>query len=58
MSVSTTKFEKYVDLYKTEQLKHETTSELNEILKNANIEVFIEPNTNHCLKQALIMTSI
>lgn len=33
MSVSTQKFEKYIDLYKTEQLKHEKTSKLNEILK-------------------------
>ena len=47
MSVSTQKFEKYVDLYKIEQLKREKTSELNEILKDTNIEVFIEPNTNH-----------
>ena len=47
MSVSTQKFEKYIDLYKTEQLKHEKTSELNEILKDTNVEVFIEPNTNY-----------
>ena len=47
MSVSATKFEKYIDLYKTEQLKHEKTSELNKILKDTNVEVFIEPNTNY-----------
>ena len=47
MSVSTTKFEKYVDLYKIEQVKKEKTLELNEILSNANIEIFIEPNTNN-----------
>lgn len=49
MSVSTTKFEKYVDLYKIEQLKKEKTLELNEILSNANIEVFIEPKTNYVI---------
>ena len=47
MSTSTQKFEKYVDLYKTEQVKKEKTLELNEILSNTNIEVFIEPNTNN-----------
>lgn len=47
MSTSTQKFEKYVDLYKTEQLKQEKLSELNKILKDTNIEVFIEPNTNY-----------
>lgn len=47
MSVSTQKFEKYIDLYKTEQLKHEKTLKLNEILKETNVEVFIEPNTNY-----------
>lgn len=47
MSTSTQKFEKYVDLYKTEQLKQEKISELNKIIKDTNIEVFIEPNTNY-----------
>lgn len=49
MSVSTTKFEKYVDLYKIEQLKKEKTLELNEILNETNIDVFIEPNTNNVI---------
>lgn len=47
MSVSTTKFEKYIELHKTEQIKMEKTLELNKILSNTNIDVFIEPNTNH-----------
>ena len=47
MSTSTQKFEKYIDLYKTEQLKQEKISELNKIIKDTNIEVFIEPNTNY-----------
>ena len=47
MSVSTQKFEKYVDLYKIEQLKQEKTSELNKIINGTNVEVFIEPNTNY-----------
>ena len=47
MSTSTQKFEKYVDLYKTEQLKQEKISELNKIIKDTNLEVFIEPNTNY-----------
>ena len=49
MSVSTTKFEKYVDLYKIEQFKKEKTLELNEILSDANIEVFIEQNTKYLI---------
>lgn len=49
MSVSTTKFENYVDLYKIEQLKKEKTLELNEILNKTNIDVFIEPNTNNVI---------
>ena len=46
MSVSAKKFDNYVDLYKTEQVKKEKTLELNEILSNTNVEVFIEPNKN------------
>lgn len=53
MSVSTTKFEKkfekYIDLYKTEQVKKEKTLELNEILNDTNIVVFIEPNQNNVI---------
>lgn len=47
MSVSARKFDNYVDLYKIEQVKKEKTLELNEILSNTNIEIFIEPNTNN-----------
>lgn len=46
MSISAKKFENYIDLYKLEQVKREKISELNEILNDTNIEVFIEPNTN------------
>ena len=46
MSVSAKKIDNYVDLYKTEQVKKEKTLELNEILSNKNVEVFIEPNKN------------
>lgn len=46
MSVSAKKFDNYVDLYKTEQVKKEKTLELNKILSNTNVEVFIEPNKN------------
>lgn len=49
MSVSTTKFEKYIDLYKTEQVKKEKALELNEILNDTNIDVFIEPNKNNVI---------
>ena len=49
MSVSAKKFENYVDLYKAEQVKREKISELNEILNDTNIEVFIEPNTNYVI---------
>lgn len=49
MSVSAKKFDNYVDLYKTEQVKKEKTLELNEILSNTNVEVFIEPNTNNVI---------
>lgn len=49
MSVSTTKFEKYVDLYKIEQVKKQKALELNEILNDTNIDVFIEPNTNNVI---------
>lgn len=49
MSTSTQKFENYVDLYKFEQVKKEKTLELNKILNGTNIEVFIEPNTNHVI---------
>lgn len=49
MSVSAKKFEKYVDLYKLEQVKREKISELNKILNDTNIEVFIEPNTNYVI---------
>lgn len=49
MSVSAKKFENYIDLYKLEQVKREKISELNEILNDTNIEVFIEPNTNYVI---------
>lgn len=49
MSVSAKKFENYVDLYKLEQVKREKISELNKILNDTNIEVFIEPNTNYVI---------
>jgi hypothetical protein len=49
MSVSAKKFENYIELYKLEQVKREKISELNEILNDTNIEVFIEPNTNHII---------
>lgn len=49
MSVSTTKFEKYVDLYKIEQVKKQKALELNEILNDTNIDIFIEPNTNNVI---------
>lgn len=49
MSVSTKKFENYIDLYKLEQVKREKISELNQILNDTNIEVFIEPNTNYVI---------
>lgn len=49
MSVSAKKFDNYVDLYKTEQVKKEKTLELNEILSNTNVEVFIEPNKNELI---------
>lgn len=49
MSVSTTKFEKYIDLYKTEKIKKEKALELNEILNDTNIDVFIEPNKNNVI---------
>ena len=49
MSISAKKFENYIDLYKLEQVKREKISELNEILNNTNIEVFIEPNTNYVI---------
>lgn len=49
MSVSAKKFKNYIDLYKLEQVKREKISELNEILNDTNIEVFIEPNTNYVI---------
>lgn len=49
MSISAKKFENYIDLYKLEQVKREKISELNEILNDTNIEVFIEPNTNYVI---------
>lgn len=46
MSVSTKQFEKYVNLYKNEQIKQEKTLELSKILSDTNIDVLIEPNKN------------
>lgn len=46
MSVSATKFEKYVNLYKNEQIKQEKSLELSKILSDTNIDVLIEPNKN------------
>lgn len=46
MSIPTKQFEKYVNLYKNEQIKQEKTLELSKILSDTNIDVLIEPNNN------------
>lgn len=46
MSIPTKQFEKYVNLYKNEQIKQEKTLELSKILSDTNIDVLIEPNKN------------
>jgi hypothetical protein len=46
MSIPTKQFEKYVNLYKHEQIKQEKTLELSKILSDTNIDVLIEPNKN------------
>lgn len=46
MSIPTKQFEKYVNLYKNEQIKQEKTLELSKILNDTNIDVLIEPNKN------------
>jgi hypothetical protein len=46
MSIPTKQFEKYVNLYKNEQIKQEKTLELSKILSDTNIDVLIEQNKN------------